>query len=148
MSDRRQLARRRRRRRRPPGEPLGETRGRSPCRGPGRHLPACPKHELLRHSRANGHETVVLSIRGSTHVGGSWRLFPKLPTAWGWPRFDERFQDGCPFHGAGSAGWYTARGQELRELVRWPSEAVDCQPVPTASEGHRTKPQIVTACGI
>ena len=43
---------------------------------------------------------------------------------------------------------YTARGQELRELVRWPSEAVDCQPVPTASEGHRTKPQIVTACGI
>ena len=25
-------------------------------------------------------------------------------------------------------------------MVRWPSEAVDRQPVPTASEGHRTKP--------
>jgi solute:Na+ symporter, SSS family len=32
-------------------------------------------------------------------------------------------------------------------MVRWPSEAVDCQPVSTASEGHRTKPQISTGCG-
>jgi len=33
-------------------------------------------------------------------------------------------------------------------MVRWPSEAVDRQPVPTASEGHRTKPQISTGCGM
>ena len=33
-------------------------------------------------------------------------------------------------------------------MVRWPSEAVDRQPVRTASEGHRTKPQISTGCGI
>ena len=33
-------------------------------------------------------------------------------------------------------------------MVRWPSEAVDRQPVPTASEGHRTEPQIVTGCGM
>jgi len=31
-------------------------------------------------------------------------------------------------------------------MVRWPSEAVDRQPVPTASDGHRTKPQISTGC--
>ncbi len=33
-------------------------------------------------------------------------------------------------------------------MVRWTSEAVDRQPVPTASEGHRTKPRISTGCGI
>ena len=33
-------------------------------------------------------------------------------------------------------------------MVRWPSEAVDLQPVPTASQRHRTKPQVSTVCGI
>ena len=37
---------------------------------------------------------------------------------------------------------------EIAEMVRWPSEAVDRQAVPTAWEGHRTKPQIMTASGI
>jgi len=33
-------------------------------------------------------------------------------------------------------------------MVRWPSEAVDRQSEPTASEGHRTKRRIMTASRI
>ena len=38
-------------------------------------------------------------------------------------------------------------GPPRPELVRWPSEAVGTGWQSTASEGHRTKPQIVTGCG-
>ena len=55
-----------------------------------------------------------------------------------------------------SPTWRTSDESELycsrsgiAEIVRWPSEAVDLQsPVPTASEGHRTKPQIPTVRSI
>ncbi|MEE8450865.1 MAG: hypothetical protein V3R99_03090 [Thermoguttaceae bacterium] len=41
---------------------------------------------------------------------------------------------------AGSAVWsLLALCCNPSEMVRWPSEAVDLQPVPTASEGHRTR---------
>ena len=44
---------------------------------------------------------------------------------------------------------YTQRGHNLRKPVRWPSEAVALGwRFSTASEGHRTKPQFVTACSI
>ena len=50
--------------------------------------------------------------------------------------------------GATDAG-YTQRGHNLRKPVRWPSEAVALGwRFSTASEGHRTKPQFVTACSI
>ena len=45
--------------------------------------------------------------------------------------------------------YYTQRGHNLRKPVRWPSEAVALGwRFSTASEGHRTKPQFVTACSI
>jgi hypothetical protein len=37
---------------------------------------------------------------------------------------------------------------EIAEMVRWRCEAVDRQSVPTASEGHRTEPQILTASSL
>ena len=44
---------------------------------------------------------------------------------------------------------YTQRGNNLRKPVRWPSEAVALGwRFSTASEGHRTKPQFVTAWSI
>jgi hypothetical protein len=40
---------------------------------------------------------------------------------------------------------YVYRGRSIvAETVRWPFEAIDRQPVPVASVGHRIKPQIST----
>ena len=50
-------------------------------------------------------------------------------------------------HQSGAVQLYCSRSG-VAEMVRWPSEAVGTGWRSTASEGHRTKPRILTGCGI